>query len=61
MTLPYRKKLIEVGLPLVAINAESARENSIRRGPLNTCEPDSGATSHNNERAALLTLSEEPA
>ena len=31
MTLPYRKKLIDVGLPLVAINAESAREKSIRR------------------------------
>lgn len=28
----YRKKLIEVGLPLVAINAESAREKSIRHG-----------------------------
>ena len=27
-----RKKLIEVGLPLVAINAESAREKSIRHG-----------------------------
>src|SRR5208337_4135643 len=32
MTPPYRKKLIEVGLPLVAINAESAREKSIRHG-----------------------------
>ncbi len=32
MTVPYRKKLIEVGLPLVAINAESAREKSIRHG-----------------------------
>src|SRR5258707_7805082 len=29
---PYRKKLIEVGLPLDAINAESAREKSIRHG-----------------------------
>ncbi|WP_231933228.1 DUF1156 domain-containing protein [Botrimarina mediterranea] len=28
----YRKKLIEVALPLVAINAESAREKSIRHG-----------------------------
>ena len=27
-----RKKLIEVGLPLEAINAESAREKSIRHG-----------------------------
>lgn len=30
--LPYRKKLIEVALPLDAINAESAREKSIRHG-----------------------------
>ena len=30
--MEYRKKLIEVGLPLVAINAESAREKSIRHG-----------------------------
>lgn len=28
----YRKKLIEVALPLDAINAESAREKSIRHG-----------------------------
>ena len=28
----YRKKLIEVSLPLKAINAESAREKSIRHG-----------------------------
>ena len=32
MTAPYRKKLIEVALPLAAINAESAREKSIRHG-----------------------------
>src|ERR1700689_2517784 len=32
MTVPYRKKLIEVGPPLVAINAEAAREKSIRHG-----------------------------
>lgn len=32
MTAPYRKKLIEVSLPLAAINAESAREKSIRHG-----------------------------
>ncbi len=32
MTKPYRKKLIEVALPLVAINAEAAREKSIRLG-----------------------------
>ena len=29
---PYRKKLIEVDLPLAAINKESAREKSIRHG-----------------------------
>ena len=28
----YRKKLIEVSVPLEAINAESAREKSIRHG-----------------------------
>ena len=32
MTLPYRKKLIEVALPLDAINKASAREKSIRHG-----------------------------
>jgi putative DNA methylase len=32
MTLPYRKKLIEVALPLRAINEASAREKSIRHG-----------------------------
>lgn len=32
MTTEYRKKLIEVSLPLAAINAESAREKSIRHG-----------------------------
>lgn len=32
MTIPYRKKLIEVALPLEAINREAAREKSIRHG-----------------------------
>ena len=32
MTLPHRKKLIEVALPLEAINKASAREKSIRHG-----------------------------
>src|SRR5947208_12456920 len=32
MTIPYRKKLIEVALPLEAINVASAREKSIRHG-----------------------------
>jgi putative DNA methylase len=32
MTQPYRKKLIEVALPLKAINEASAREKSIRHG-----------------------------
>ena len=30
--MSYKKKLIEVALPLVAINKESAREKSIRHG-----------------------------
>ena len=32
MSTPYKKKLIEVALPLEAINRESAREKSIRHG-----------------------------
>ena len=32
MTVPYRKKLIEVSLPLEAINKASAKEQSIRCG-----------------------------
>jgi len=32
MTTPYRKKLIEVALPLEDINREAAREKSIRHG-----------------------------
>jgi putative DNA methylase len=32
MTEPYKKKLIEVAIPLEAINAASAREKSIRHG-----------------------------
>ena len=32
MTVSYRKKLIEVALPLKAINEASAREKSIRHG-----------------------------
>src|SRR5256885_1423620 len=32
MTAPYRKKLIEVALPLKEINEASAREKSIRHG-----------------------------
>jgi len=32
MNTPYRKKLIEVALPLEAINREAAREKSIRHG-----------------------------
>lgn len=32
MTEPYRKKPIEVALPLEAINIASAREKSIRHG-----------------------------
>ena len=32
MTHPYKKKLIEVAIPLEAINAASAKEKSIRHG-----------------------------
>src|SRR6185369_1969157 len=32
MTKPYKKKLIEVAIPLESINAASAREKSIRHG-----------------------------
>jgi putative DNA methylase len=32
MTKPYKKKLIEIAIPLEAINAASAREKSIRHG-----------------------------
>ena len=32
MTQTYKKKLIEVAIPLEAINAASAREKSIRHG-----------------------------
>ena len=36
MSTPYRKKLIEVALPLEAINREAAREKSIRHGHSST-------------------------
>src|SRR6266511_3702294 len=36
MSEPYRRKLIEVALPLEAINRESAREKSIRHGHSST-------------------------
>jgi putative DNA methylase len=32
MNTPYKKKLIEVAIPLEAINTASAREKSIRHG-----------------------------
>src|SRR5689334_21129375 len=37
--MPARKKLIEVALPLEAINKESAREKSIRHGHPSTLHP----------------------
>ena len=60
-----RKKLIEVALPLEAINAASAREKSIRHGRPSTLhlwwarrpfhrEPDFGVTSVNYDFAELL-------
>ncbi len=36
MTTPYKKKLIEVAIPLEAINAAPAREKSIRHGDPST-------------------------
>jgi hypothetical protein len=38
MMAPYRKILIEVAMPLVAINAASAREKSIRHGHPSTLQ-----------------------
>jgi putative DNA methylase len=38
MTKPYRKKLIEVALPINAINKASAREESIRHGHPSTLQ-----------------------
>jgi putative DNA methylase len=35
--MAYKKKLIEVALPLEAINKESAREKSIRHGRPSHC------------------------
>ena len=35
--MTYKKKLIEVALPLEAINVASAREKSIRHGHPSTC------------------------
>ena len=37
--MTYRKKLIEVALPLDAINPESPREKSIRHGHPSTMHP----------------------
>ena len=37
LTATYKKKLIEVALPLEAINKESAREKSIRHGHPRPC------------------------
>src|SRR5262245_14806202 len=37
--MTYRKKLIEVALPLASINRESAREKSIRHGHPSTLHP----------------------
>ena len=37
--MPYRKKLIEVALPLEAINEASDREKSIRHGHPSSLHP----------------------
>jgi hypothetical protein len=44
-----RKKLIEVALPLEAINRESARERSIRHGHPSPARPGSQGTGSNSE------------
>jgi hypothetical protein len=54
-----RKKLIEVALPLEAINRESTLHHSPRR-PFQR-EPDFGVTSVNYASQELLTRAEEPA
>jgi hypothetical protein len=62
-----KKKLVEVVLPLDAINWASAREKSIQHGqrfdynrrPFGR-EPDFGVTSANYEIAELLDRAEEP-
>ena len=73
--MTYRKKLIEVALPLEAINVASAREKSIRHGhpstlhlwwsrkPLATCRAvifASLASSVNFNLREMLSMSEEP-
>jgi hypothetical protein len=60
--MTHIKKLIEVALPLEAINTESAREKSIRRGRKECIllkhpfreRPDFAATSVNYDIAELL-------
>jgi hypothetical protein len=57
-----KKKLIEVALPLEAINKASAREKSIRHGhPTFQREPDFRVTSVNYDYAALLERAGTPA
>lgn len=69
----YRKKLIEVALPLEAINKASAREKSIRHGHPSTPhlwwarrplfvprEPDFGMTSVNCDFGELVTRATSP-
>ena len=47
----YRKKLIEVSVPLEAINAESAREKSIRHG-----HPDRKSTRLNSSHPSISRM-----
>jgi hypothetical protein len=51
-----RKKLIEVALPLQAINEAATREKSIPPRP----EPDFGLTSVNYDFAKLIARAESP-
>ena len=61
--MPSPKKLIEVVLPLEAINVASAREKSIRHGRqrcfYDGCEPDFGVTSVNYSMDALVAAATE--
>lgn len=56
----FKKKLIEVALPLKAINSASAREKSIRHGQILRV-PGLGATSVTYKLSELLGRSEVPA
>jgi len=49
--VPYRKKLIEVAIPLAEINAASAKEKSIRHGHPSTLRSRSRPISRTGPQA----------